>query len=733
MAHGTVSEQRARGTDEAALTPLIERAPAGVPAFAALYELAVACGGALDAPSMARLAVAHARNLMGAESAALYLWDAEAGLLTSLADNSPEGPAENPNLRANEGAAGQAFARGQAVAVEDYPAWEHSVPCMVARGVKSAAAAPLLVEGRAVGALVVRASAAHRFDPRDVDALALLAIQISPALDVARLYLESERRRAEAEALAELARQGAIEPDTDRAVSLVTETASRLLGADYAGVALTEANGSRSWRGAWGNRSEGWLTGARLLGRGLVTRCLAEGHTVVAEHLGENPEFPLANLPLHEEEGGRTALTTPLVSREGALGALVLGWRWDFRPTARHVRLAEALAGYAATVIDNARAHARLAARAEELTSLYQAVACGVLVRNAGGQIIHANAAAEEIFGLGLEQMRGRTSASLWQAIHEDGTEVPGAERPGARALRERQPIRGFTEGVIRPDGALRWLQVDSVPVLDASGKPRRVVSSFIDITARKQAEEEVKKLNAELERRVTERTSELEAANKELEAFSYSVSHDLRAPLRSIDGFSQALLEEYGPALEGEGRDYLNRVRSAAQRMAELIDDVLTLARVARHAIHREVVDLSALADAVARDLQSTQPERDVTWEIEQGLHATGDVRLLQVVLENLLGNAWKFTSKRPTTTIAFGSSRADPQAVYFVRDNGAGFDMAYADKLFTPFQRLHTLAEFEGTGVGLATVQRIIHRHGGRVWAEGAPEQGATISFSL
>ncbi len=544
--------------------------------------------------------------------------------------------------------------------------------------------------------------------------------------------VESERRRVEAEALAELVRQGATDPDTDRVVGLVTETACRLLEADYAGVALVESDGSRSWRGVWGNRSDAWRTAARLAGRGPVARSIAEGRTLVSEHLKENAEFPLANLTLHTSEGGRTALTTPLFSRDGTLGALVLGWRWDFSPAADHVRLAEALASYAATIIDNARAHSRVATRAEELRVLYEALACGVLVRDAEGRVIHVNGAAEEVFGISFDEMRGRTSASLWRAIHEDGTEVSARERPGAIALRQGQPVRRVTQGVVRRDGTVRWLQVDSIPVFDSGGTLRRVVSSFIDVTARKEAEEKIKQLNGDLERRVLERTSELEAANKELEAFSYSVSHDLRAPLRSIDGFSQALLEEYGEALAGDGADYLRRVLGATHRMAELIDDLLTLARVARHSLRHDLVDLSELAHDIARSMEATEPDREVTWQIEEGLCAEGDRQLLRVMMENLLGNAWKFTARHERATIVFGRTKDSPE-VYFIRDDGAGFEMIYAEKMFAPFQRLHAIAEFEGTGIGLATVQRIVHRHGGRVWAEGAPERGATIFFSL
>jgi light-regulated signal transduction histidine kinase (bacteriophytochrome) len=250
------------------------------------------------------------------------------------------------------------------------------------------------------------------------------------------------------------------------------------------------------------------------------------------------------------------------------------------------------------------------------------------------------------------------------------------------------------------------------------------------EVAERQEAQQRAQSLNHGLRQAVLE----LKAVNHELEAFSYSVSHDLRAPLRSIDGFSQALLEDYEDRLDGTAQDFLHRIRSATQRMGNLIDDLLTLSRVTRTSIKMQSVNLSRIASAIASDLQQSQPERRVEFSIAPDLIVRGDAPLLQVVLENLLNNAWKFTSKHPQSRIAVGMmSEVSGIPTYFVKDDGAGFDMAYVDKLFSPFQRLHGMQDFPGNGIGLATVQRIIHRHGGRVWAEGSLNAGATFYFTL
>jgi PAS domain S-box-containing protein len=309
-------------------------------------------------------------------------------------------------------------------------------------------------------------------------------------------------------------------------------------------------------------------------------------------------------------------------------------------------------------------------------------------------------------------------------------------DRRAARANLERvlQGESSTVESYSGDDDLIRrYFQITHNPIRSEAGDIVGIVVVSSDITARKKVEEEVRRLNADLERRVAVRTAQLEAANAELEAFSYSVSHDLRAPLRVIDGFSQAILEEHDRHLDEQGRVFLRRIRANAQDMGCLIDDMLKLARVTKADLHIEEVDLSALADRAAAALAVAHPERTVNVVIPSGLTAWGDARLLRVVLDNLFENAWKFTARRSDARIEFGRVASAGGAAYFVRDNGVGFEMAYVGKLFAPFQRLHAKDEFPGTGIGLATVQRIIHRHGGRTWAESAAGEGAVFYFTI
>jgi PAS domain S-box-containing protein len=625
---------------------LLDQAQARAQAFGALHEVSVAAGGVLDPAALARLVVERTRVLLGGDSAGLYWWIGDANILEPLWDDDAELAVTTQRISRGEGATGQAFQRGEPVVVANYRDWERAIQWM--NGVQpfaSVAAVPLLVNDRAVGALNVRSHAPRHFGPEEVQLLSLLAAQVGPVLEAARLHTESERRRAEAEALAELARRGVVEGDTDRVMDLVAEQACRLLDASYAGVALPTEDGQVRLRSLSGSRSADWraLSGRAPQGKSSSARAVAAGRTLLIERLGENPEYPIEEFPLHQAEGGRTVLTTPMFGRGRTLGALMLAWRSDVRITSAQMRLVEALASYAATVIENAGAHAReqqlaraaaaaaaqratvieqmpdgvivldatgrlvimnqtarsvwnrrldptqplvtqggssvmldpvsrqripradmpipralageavrgreyilvrpglpdrwlqlsavplrdpagqmagvvvvqsdvteerrlvrdLAVSEERLRTLYEALTCGVLVRDvADGVVTHANKMAAEILGVPVEQLLGQTLGSAFQATREDGTPLPieGRTEILRRVMESRAPVRGSTRRVMRPDGEERWVQIDIVPVLDADGAISQMVSSFIDITERKRAEEARARLAAILE-----------------------------------------------------------------------------------------------------------------------------------------------------------------------------------------------------------------------------------------
>ncbi len=337
------------------------------------------------------------------------------------------------------------------------------------------------------------------------------------------------------------------------------------------------------------------------------------------------------------------------------------------------------------------------------------------------GRFVDVNESYANSMGYTREELIGRTARdfNIW-VKPEDRARV-------FRILDEQGRVSNEEIDFRKKSGDIRtWLF--SAEKIAVTGEPC-LIGVSIDITERKKTEGELKEAMANLE----QSSSQLAATNKELEAFSYSVSHDLRSPLRSIDGFSQALMEDYGEKLNATGQDYLNRLRSASQKMGELIDAILKLSRLTRSEMHHEKTDLSTLAGEIASQLQETQPKRKVKFVIDKDLTANGDPQLLRVLLENLLGNAWKFTGKKPEARIEFSMDRNNGKKAYFIRDNGAGFDMAYSHKLFGAFQRLHEATEFPGTGIGLATVQRIINRHGGAIWAEGNVGKGATFHFTL
>jgi PAS domain S-box-containing protein len=363
----------------------------------------------------------------------------------------------------------------------------------------------------------------------------------------------------------------------------------------------------------------------------------------------------------------------------------------------------------------------------EQLTSLLESLGEGVYGVDAKGVTTFVNPAMERITGFAARELIGKDAHELLHHTRADGSVYPPQECPIYSTARDGI-LRKVDDDVFwTKDGETFPVDYTVSSLRDTQGEPVGAVVVVRDITERKRIEAELKRHQESLEQLV-------EARTKELESFSYSVSHDLRAPLRAINGFSQALFEDYYDSLDGEARHYLERIRNSTERMSQLIEGLLTLSRVIRRELEYEPIDLSEIAWEVARGLQEADPTRSVRFEIQEGLTSTGDSTLIRLLLENLIGNAWKFTGKQKEGVVEFGRADAqDGEVSFYVRDNGVGFDAQKAGALFKPFQRLHSADDYEGTGIGLATVQRIVERHGGRCWAESEGVRGATFYFTL
>lgn len=356
----------------------------------------------------------------------------------------------------------------------------------------------------------------------------------------------------------------------------------------------------------------------------------------------------------------------------------------------------------------------------------------GIYGLDLNGHTTFANEAAVKLLGWSQDELLGRLQHDLIHHSRPDGSPYPREQCHIYASFKDGKTHSVSDEVFWRKNGTSFPVEYLSTPIRDDEELTGAVVI-FRDITERKQAEKKIRQLNLSLEKKVTSRTAELAAVNQELESFAYSIAHDLRAPLRAIDGFSQALVEDYGERLDGEAKEFLGYLREGSQEMGLLIDDLLKLSRATRGEISRQDIDLSQLAADCIQALQQTDPERKVEVDIAAGIMVNADRRLMQVVLENLLENAWKFTARETAPKIEIGAEPVGKKVRCFIRDNGVGYDMAYQNKLFRPFARLHSTENFKGTGIGLSTVQRIINRHGGTIQAEGEVGQGACFTFEL
>jgi PAS domain S-box-containing protein len=416
--------------------------------------------------------------------------------------------------------------------------------------------------------------------------------------------------------------------------------------------------------------------------------------------------MPLPPAPRSAEEAAGPEATAPLASPVALAGAATATPAPPPRGSQRKDR-------------DERVGHAQLLSLIDNTSSV-------IYMRDLSGRYMLVNREFERLFDLRREEILGLTDHDLFPTAIADefrANDLRAAVSGGPVQVEEIAPGE---------DGLHTYLTV-KFPLIDSAGQPYAVCGISTDITQRKRAEEQVTALNLGLEQRVRERTAELEASNQELDAFAYSVSHDLRAPLRSLHGFSQVLIEDYADTLDETAVGYLHRLQANAVRMAQMIDDLLRLSRTTRVELRRATVDLAELANTIVEELRAAEPERIVDVSVLEGLTTSGDVHLLQLALHNLLANAWKFTANRPNARIELGCQTDGTEVVFFIRDNGAGFDPRYAKKLFEPFQRLHSAKDFDGSGIGLAIVSRVVRRHGGRIWAESTPDQGAVFFYTL
>lgn len=588
----------------------------------------------------------------------------------------------------------------------------------------------VVIQGRPrpYGILAAHGTRARPFGQNDISMMQGVANVLSTAIARYR----SERHQAVQHAVAIALAASAEQDDTlDAILAAVCECLDWEVGVCW----LPEATGermacSRLWQRP-GHVAPEFVAVTRgssfLPGEGLPGRVWVGGQSEWTEDLATMAEFKRMQCAVRD--GLHGAFWFPILLGGRVLGVMEFLSREIRWPDENLLQTLLITGRQIGQFVERKRAEAALRASEERLRLALEAGRMGTWEWNIASGDVTWSDSLEAMHGFAPGTFGGTFAAYLSHVHPEDSPLVLSHLSEVVRQGTDHD----LEYRVIRPDGAVRWVHGTGQLVRDADGRPCWMIGVCMDVTDRKESEKQVRTLNAQLEHRVAERTAELAAALTELEAFSYSVSHDLRAPLRSIDGFSLALLEDCAGQINEQGQDYLRRIRCASQRMAQLIDVLLHLSRVTRSEMRRTAVDLSSLVRDTVAELQRNNPDRRVDVLVQDGIIVHGDEQLLRLAVENLLDNAWKFTRRRAAARVEFGAEEQVGRPVYFVRDNGAGFDMAYADKLFVAFERLHGAGEFEGVGVGLATVHRIIGRHGGQIWAQAAVDQGATFYFTL
>lgn len=453
-----------------------------------------------------------------------------------------------------------------------------------------------------------------------------------------------------------------------------------------------------------------------------------QGQEIIGRHHYE--VFP--ELPQRWREVHQRALRGEVIRAEKDLYITPDGkreWtRWECRPWFEGDGSVGGIIIYTEVITRDVEMQEQLRISEESFRGSFESAATGMAVADDKGKIFRVNKALCTMLGYSEMELLEKTYVQL---IH------PGERKKHLRnmvkMINGKKEYFHSEDRYLHKKGFIIWVILSVSVVRDQEGRPLYFIGQVTDITGKKSAEIELENLNRELESKVEERTRQLQLANKELESFSYSVSHDLRAPLRAIDGFSQAVLEDYADKLDETGVGYLNRVRGASQKLSHLIDEFLDLARVSRATLHTTQINLSEIAHTIVKLLKSGEPERTVEIRVQEYVMAQADLQQMKIVMQNLLENSWKYSALREDAIIEFGMLHEDHRKIYFVRDNGAGFNMDYYDKLFIPFQRLHNQTEFPGSGIGLATVKRIIDRHHGKIWAESEPGNGSVFYFTI
>lgn len=727
----------------------------------------------LDWPVVLRSVTVLTAEAFNVEIASLALLSADGSRIVDVYDHNVPGSMSGAILRRGQGLTWQTILQRKPLLLNDYPNAPFSLPALAQAGVRAAVSAPVLVmraeadepglaplsgeEGRAdapeaeevcLGALMVMTTdPAHQFDDHDRDLLETIAIQAGAAIQNARLMAAVRQREAILEVAAFAAENFLSLAHWRQGIRTVLMRVGQIMRCSRVGV---YENGLNVAGQAVALLHYYWQSDEPLPGgvspdvqSNLELPLVRPGRERWLRNLSRGEPFAGSRSSLSPQEaaelcsqGVQSTLWAPIYVGEVWWGELHLDDTRSLREwTPVEVDGLKLVAGVLGAAIQ--RQQADQARRESE--SLYRRTISAIgavpyVDDHASGQYTFMGDGIQELTGYPPAEMNAALFNSLVLEAIPMG-EAAGLDQAEAIALARQGRLETWRcdYRIQARDGQIRWLSDTAVEMPGPDGVSHSSMGILIDITARREAEEAIRQMNTDLEQRVRERTAELETANHELEAFAYSVAHDLRAPLRSIDGYSKLLQEDYGAGLPPEGRFYLENTRLAAQRMGQLIDDLLRLSRVTRAEMHRGPVPLSQIAADVIAWLRHQEPQRVVEVLIQPDLWVQGDAELIRLALENLLGNAWKFTGRTEAAQIELGALERSGAPIYFVRDNGAGFDMKYTSQLFKAFHRLHTAAEFDGSGVGLATVQRIIHRHGGHIWAKAAINEGATFFFTI